>query len=135
MSSLGLTFHHPVFRCPSRSRKELMNKPTVGMLQMTTRIQSTPVGIELKKAYARFTKPDGLLVDGPVKTGVVVLTGQLSLCMRRMLKIMIGRTARKIRIAKAAPLPVFVKLNASWNIWLASTCDPNWPFVVTLTMS
>ena len=28
-----------------------------------------------------------------------------------------------------------MKLNASWNIWLASTWVPNWPFVVTLTMS
>src|SRR6056297_3725916 len=48
---------------------------------------------------------------------------------------MTGRTATKIRIASAAPLPVLVKPNASWNIWLASTWDPNWPLVVTFTMS
>ena len=48
---------------------------------------------------------------------------------------MIGSTDRKIRIASAAPLPVSLKLNASWNMLLASTCDPNCPLVVTLTMS
>ena len=126
MSSSDLIFHQPVLRCASLSRNELSNSPTVGTLQMTTRIQSTPVGIELKKEYVRFTGPDGFLpVDGPVKTGVVVLTGQLSFCMLRMLKIMIGSTARKIKIARAAPFPLLVLMNASWNIWLASTCVPN----------
>src|SRR6056297_3717015 len=60
VSSLGLTFHQPEARCASRSRNELMNNPSVGMLQTRTMNQSSPVGMRRRNPYTRSIGPLGL---------------------------------------------------------------------------